>query len=135
MIRTTTYSSYPVNLPRKPMHMQPIGTLGIQTPIIYINNPIYDKTNNIYSLALAKDVTYKKEKMDKELCIRCNKPTPYDIRTPITLRRYYVEGSGQLCPLCYQELYGVAPSLQSIYERDLGKQPDSIDSCSTDYSK
>ena len=23
-IRTTTYSSYPVNLPRKPMHMQPI---------------------------------------------------------------------------------------------------------------
>ena len=32
-----------------------IGTLDIQTPIIYINNPIYDKTNNIYSLALAKD--------------------------------------------------------------------------------
>lgn len=32
-----------------------IGTLGIQTPIIYINNPIYDRTNNIYSLALAKD--------------------------------------------------------------------------------
>ena len=32
-----------------------IGTLNIQTPIVYINNPIYDKTNNIYSLALAKD--------------------------------------------------------------------------------
>lgn len=32
-----------------------IGALGIQTPIEYINNPIYDKTNNIYSLALAKD--------------------------------------------------------------------------------
>ena len=32
-----------------------IGTLGIQTPIEYINNPIYDKTNNIYSLALAKE--------------------------------------------------------------------------------
>ena len=29
--------------------------MDIQTPIIYINNPIYDKTNNIYSLALAKD--------------------------------------------------------------------------------
>ena len=66
----------------------------------------------------------------KELCIRCNKPTPYHPNTPIMLRRYYVEGSGQLCPLCYQELYGVAPSLQSVYERDLGKQPDS-----TDYSK
>ncbi len=32
-----------------------IGTLDIGTPITYINNPIYDKTNNIYSLALAKD--------------------------------------------------------------------------------
>lgn len=32
-----------------------IGTLDIRTPIIYVNNPIYDKTNNIYSLALAKD--------------------------------------------------------------------------------
>ena len=32
-----------------------IETLDIKTPITYINNPIYDKTNNIYSLALAKD--------------------------------------------------------------------------------
>lgn len=32
-----------------------IGTLDIKTPISYIDNPIYDKTNNIYSLALAKD--------------------------------------------------------------------------------
>ena len=35
--------------------MDYIGTLNIQTPIVYINNPIFDKTNNIYSLALAKD--------------------------------------------------------------------------------
>ena len=32
-----------------------IGTLDIQTPITFIENKIYDKTNNIYSLALAKD--------------------------------------------------------------------------------
>lgn len=32
-----------------------ISTLKIRTPIVYIENPIYDKTNNIYSLALAKD--------------------------------------------------------------------------------
>lgn len=32
-----------------------IGTLDIRTPIEYINNPVYDKTNNIYSLALAKN--------------------------------------------------------------------------------
>lgn len=28
---------------------------GIHTPIVYVHNPIYDKTNNIYSLALAKN--------------------------------------------------------------------------------
>lgn len=32
-----------------------IATLGITTPITYIDNPIYDKTNNIYSLSLASD--------------------------------------------------------------------------------
>ena len=35
--------------------MEYIDTLGIRTPIVYVHNPIYDKTNNIYSLALAKD--------------------------------------------------------------------------------
>ena len=34
---------------------QYISTLNIKTPIIYVENPIYDKTNNIYSLALAKE--------------------------------------------------------------------------------
>lgn len=32
-----------------------IDTLEIQTPIIYVNNTIYDKTNNIYSLSLARE--------------------------------------------------------------------------------
>lgn len=32
-----------------------IRSLDIKTPIIFINNTVYDKTNNIYSLALAKD--------------------------------------------------------------------------------
>lgn len=36
-----------------------IATLGTKTPITYIDNPIYDKTNNIYSLALARE--YLKE--------------------------------------------------------------------------
>ncbi len=38
-----------------------IGTLGIRTPVVFINNPIYDKTNNIYSLALAKDWLCKED--------------------------------------------------------------------------
>lgn len=32
-----------------------IGTLDVKTPIKFIDNPIYDKTNNIYSLALASN--------------------------------------------------------------------------------
>jgi histidinol-phosphate/aromatic aminotransferase/cobyric acid decarboxylase-like protein/choline kinase len=38
-----------------------INTLGIETPITYINNPIYDKTNNIYSLALASEWLLKED--------------------------------------------------------------------------
>lgn len=38
-----------------------IGTLDIQTPICFIDNPIYDKTNNIYSLALAKEYLIKED--------------------------------------------------------------------------
>ncbi|MBR2842440.1 MAG: hypothetical protein IKF06_04090 [Lachnospiraceae bacterium] len=48
-----------------------------------------------------------------ELCIRCGKPTPYHPNTPITLRRYFVEGSGQLCEQCYFTLYPVPGALQS----------------------
>ena len=38
-----------------------IATLDIKTPIVYVENPIYDKTNNIYSLALAKDWLVKED--------------------------------------------------------------------------
>lgn len=38
-----------------------IETLGINTPIQFIDNPIYDKTNNIYSLALAKEWLVKED--------------------------------------------------------------------------
>ncbi len=35
--------------------MDYVDSLHINTPVQYIDNPIYDKTNNIYSLALAKE--------------------------------------------------------------------------------
>ena len=38
-----------------------IATLNIGIPIVYIENPIYDKTNNIYSLALAKEWLCKED--------------------------------------------------------------------------
>ena len=35
--------------------MEHIRTLDIKTPVVFVDNPIYNKTNNIYSLFLAKD--------------------------------------------------------------------------------
>ncbi|MBQ6298440.1 MAG: aminotransferase class I/II-fold pyridoxal phosphate-dependent enzyme [Selenomonadaceae bacterium] len=38
-----------------------ISTLDIQTPIVYVSNPIYDKTNNIYSFFLAREYLCKED--------------------------------------------------------------------------
>ena len=32
-----------------------LANVPVQTPLVFVENPIYDKTNNIYSLYLAKD--------------------------------------------------------------------------------
>jgi len=41
----------------------------------------------------------------KDKCVVCGKETQYDKDTPIKDRSYYVEGGGQLCPLCFIETY------------------------------
>ena len=57
-----------------------------------------------------------------ELCIRCGKPTIYRPNTPITLRHYFVEGSGQLCEKCFYELYPVPGAFDSDgYVRPVGQ--------------
>lgn len=38
-----------------------IETLGIETPVVYVENPVYDRTNNIYSLALAKEYLIRED--------------------------------------------------------------------------
>lgn len=40
-----------------------ISTLDVKKPIVYVENPIYDKTNNIYSLSLAKDYLCEEDTM------------------------------------------------------------------------
>ncbi len=32
-----------------------INSIDVKTPVVFIDNPIYDKTNNIYSLSLETD--------------------------------------------------------------------------------
>lgn len=43
-----------------------------------------------------------------EKCIRCGKPTSYHPNIAITLRRYFVEGSGQLCDVFLRTLSGAS---------------------------
>jgi hypothetical protein len=44
---------------------------------------------------------------NKEICIRCGKETEYDVSAPVDIRRFYVEGFGQLCEECWRELYPI----------------------------
>lgn len=40
-----------------------------------------------------------------EKCVICGADTPYKFSTPITQRRYYVEGLGQICQNCDYNIY------------------------------
>lgn len=42
---------------------------------------------------------------EKERCVLCGAETAYSFDTPIDLRLYYIEGAGQLCHDCYNDLY------------------------------
>lgn len=43
--------------------------------------------------------------MEKEKCVMCNTETNEYIHTNIDYRFYYVEGAGQLCKECYENVY------------------------------
>ena len=41
----------------------------------------------------------------KDKCVSCKKETQYDEFDHIDSRNFYIEGAGQLCPECYNEIY------------------------------
>lgn len=43
--------------------------------------------------------------MTKERCILCGRLTEILKNQPISERKYYMEGAGQLCLECYREVY------------------------------
>lgn len=43
---------------------------------------------------------------EKEDCVLCGDPTPYNKQTPVDRRKYYVRGAGQLCGTCHKDVYG-----------------------------
>lgn len=60
-----------------------------------------------------------------ENCIRCGRPTPYEINAPVEIRRWYVDKSGQLCEWCFSHLYpsSSVPSLTAT-QAEQGKTED-----------
>jgi hypothetical protein len=44
-------------------------------------------------------------KPEKEKCINCGAETPYLKNIPIDFRENYVEGAGQLCKTCFDNIY------------------------------
>ncbi|MFH1787414.1 MAG: hypothetical protein ABH811_01335 [archaeon] len=53
--------------------------------------------------------TSKNDKLNQESkydkCVCCKKETLSEVNLSIHSRRYYVEGAGQLCPKCFDEIY------------------------------
>lgn len=39
-----------------------------------------------------------------EFCVCCGGITSYQVDTPVWMRKYYIEGCGQLCRCCYFEI-------------------------------
>lgn len=55
------------------------------------------KHSNVISISAARGDR-------KEYCDLCHAETPYTRDTPISERKYYLVGCGQLCPACYRRL-------------------------------
>lgn len=54
--------------------------------------------------------------MSKDKCISCDMQTEYEYETHIDLREFYIEGAGQLCKQCYEEVYVNRARIASIDE-------------------
>ena len=53
------------------------------------------------------ETSEKGTQVDKEndLCVTCNAETPHKRGDHIDTRPHYVEGAGQLCKKCWEEIY------------------------------
>jgi len=43
---------------------------------------------------------------ETEKCVSCGAETNVPVNQHIDFRKHYVEGAGQLCPTCYDKIYG-----------------------------
>lgn len=55
---------------------------------------------------LKRESNQSAEEKQCETCVCCGKKTQVLKSEPISRRKFYIEGGGQLCRDCYYELYG-----------------------------
>jgi len=65
--------------------------------------------------------------MVKDLCISCGTETPYDFETHIDMRIGYVEGVGQLCKSCYDNIPTTPSNYISIPEDLIKNTPNDME--------
>lgn len=46
------------------------------------------------------------EGSEMEQCVLCRRMTDVRKSQPVTERKYYIQGAGQLCEACYYRVYG-----------------------------
>lgn len=54
---------------------------------------------------MKENIHSDKKQVELEKCVVCGKETKIPKDRHIYERRYYVEGCGQLCELCYHDIY------------------------------
>ncbi len=54
---------------------------------------------------IVKQIANEKQPNKRDTCISCNKETQYDEFDHIDSRYFYIEGAGQLCANCWNEIY------------------------------
>lgn len=57
-------------------------------------------------------------KNGKDLCISCDTETEYTHDTDIELRERYIEGAGQLCEPCYNNIMGTLIEVSDAIKDD-----------------
>ena len=69
--------------------------------------PLFNSEDNSFAERYIAEVDpYELEPDSQERCVSCGRFTSYKRSTPISERKYYIEGAGQLCKRCYEKTYG-----------------------------
>jgi recombinational DNA repair protein (RecF pathway) len=53
-----------------------------------------------------------------EKCVLCDIPTTIAVNTPVDNRHFYIEGAGQLCERCWNDVYSEKSNQWQVYHEE-----------------